>query len=283
MRQDRAMINIVSRSGESALHLARHSVSTVQSLVACAQCDLDIADAQGRTPLHCSAADPGLVRILVTAGASVSVQDQLGNTPAHLLMLETTDHVTESLYTNTAVQEMISREMLETIKTLSITSSEQIQICILLYLVNHGAKLDQCNYYGQTVLDLVENDEVRKFVQETVMRGVTDDQAQLREAGTTQSTEHEYAEILENSTEEAREATEETVVHRDEARGGDDDETWRAKYEALEEQSMCAVCLERIRNVAFNPCGHSACSVCTPTLHQCPMCRKNIESTLNLY
>ena len=97
MRQDRAMINIVSRSGESALHLARQSVSTVQSLVACAQCDLDIVDAQGRTPLHCSATDPGLVRTLVTAGASLSVQDQLGNTPAHLLMLETSDHVTESL------------------------------------------------------------------------------------------------------------------------------------------------------------------------------------------
>ena len=97
LKQDRQMVNIVSRQGQSALHLGMQFPAVIQTLVCrhhhhnhchhqghyqlhCPACDINIADPQGRTLLHAAAArlDTGLVRSLVEAGAGVTCQDMLG-------------------------------------------------------------------------------------------------------------------------------------------------------------------------------------------------------------
>ena len=97
LKQDRQMVNIVSRQGQSALHLGMQFPAVIQTLVCrhhhhnhchhhghyqlrCPVCDINIADPQGRTLLHAAAArlDTGLVRSLVEAGAGVTCQDMLG-------------------------------------------------------------------------------------------------------------------------------------------------------------------------------------------------------------
>ena len=55
------------------------------------------------------------------------------------------------------------------------------------------------------------------------------------------------------------------------------------RYEDLEEQHFCKICLERPYNTAFSPCGHQACDKCAETLDICHYCRQHIEKKLNLY
>ena len=56
----------------------------------------------------------------------------------------------------------------------------------------------------------------------------------------------------------------------------------RYKMERLEESHICSICLENAWNVAFL-CGHSACSKCAESLTLCHMCRKPIQSKINLF
>ena len=46
----------------------------------------------------------------------------------------------------------------------------------------------------------------------------------------------------------------------------------------------CVVCLERAREVAFDPCGHFVCcSECGLRVSTCPLCRGAIERNLRIY
>jgi len=56
----------------------------------------------------------------------------------------------------------------------------------------------------------------------------------------------------------------------------------RYRMEQLEESLVCSICLENAWNVAFL-CGHSACSKCAESLTLCHMCRKPIQSKINLF
>ena len=47
--------------------------------------------------------------------------------------------------------------------TLSTTQVEQVQTVLLLFLLQRGAR-DSANYYGQTVLDLIESEDMRRMV-----------------------------------------------------------------------------------------------------------------------
>ena len=232
LRQDRQIINIVSRDGQSALHLASQFPATVQTLARCAQCDINIADTQGRTVLHVASTrlDTGLVRLLVEAGASLGCQDMLGNTPAHLVVSEGTSITAgDSLYTNT-MEGMVDRSVLDMILAMDISQVEQIQTCLLVYLFRHGAT-DCPNYYGHTVLDLIENADMRKFVQEIIHRGASNE---------IHKPEHEYAEIVD----QAEDALEVNDNHDEGAVGGD----------TPNPEGECIVCSEVLPLVTFLPC-----------------------------
>ena len=97
LRQDGSVVNIVTRGGQAALHLAMQWPGVVASIIRCGsymshiitlvhcvrcrQCDLNIQDGQGRAPLHYAAArlDTSTVTSLVEAGAGVNTQDIIGN------------------------------------------------------------------------------------------------------------------------------------------------------------------------------------------------------------
>ena len=173
--------------------------------------------------------DTGLVRMLVEAGASLGCQDMLGNTPAHLLVSEGTSITAgDSLYTN-SMEGMVDRVILDMILGMNISQVEQIQTCLLVYFFRHGAK-DCANFYGHTVIDLIENADIRKFVQEISHRGVFTEP---------QNPEHEYAEIVD----EAEEALEINDKQEEGAAGPNP-------------EGECIVCSEVLPLVTFLPCGH---------------------------
>eukprot|EP01106_Pelomyxa_sp_JSP_P016494 TRINITY_DN6177_c0_g1_i1.p1 TRINITY_DN6177_c0_g1~~TRINITY_DN6177_c0_g1_i1.p1 ORF type:complete len:411 (+),score=77.75 TRINITY_DN6177_c0_g1_i1:610-1842(+) len=49
------------------------------------------------------------------------------------------------------------------------------------------------------------------------------------------------------------------------------------------EQSLCIVCMEAIKCVAFSPCGHVACCTkCAQSMRNCPVCRAAVVTVLKL-
>ncbi|KAK7582361.1 hypothetical protein V9T40_013806 [Parthenolecanium corni] len=49
-------------------------------------------------------------------------------------------------------------------------------------------------------------------------------------------------------------------------------------------QNECVICLEKQSNIVFLPCGHlCTCSNCSLCVNQCPLCRCDIESKMQVY
>ena len=229
LREDRHMVNIVSREGEAALHLGSLYPPVVRALVKVPQCDLNIADSQGRTVLHWAAArlDPALLRLLVTAGASLASQDMLGNTPAHLLWGQGGDHRdnTASLYSNT-MEDLLEPGLMNAVLNITNSQLEQTQLVLLLFLFKQGAT-NVSNYRNDTVTDLMENHELRRFVEETLRQN-------SEERNEETASDHEYAEIAEDIL-----TKEEEVVPVEPS-----------------QPAECKVCNEILSLVTFLPCKH---------------------------
>ncbi|XP_055349555.1 E3 ubiquitin-protein ligase MIB1-like isoform X2 [Paramacrobiotus metropolitanus] len=50
----------------------------------------------------------------------------------------------------------------------------------------------------------------------------------------------------------------------------------------IKEQTMCPVCMDRIKNMIFL-CGHGTCQLCGDRVTECPICRKLVEKRILLY
>jgi E3 ubiquitin-protein ligase mind-bomb len=55
----------------------------------------------------------------------------------------------------------------------------------------------------------------------------------------------------------------------------------------MKDQTMCPICLDRLRNLVFM-CGHAVCQSCGDRVNQganpeCPICRKKIDKSILLY
>eukprot|EP00092_Neocalanus_flemingeri_P028989 GFUD01031472.1.p1 GENE.GFUD01031472.1~~GFUD01031472.1.p1 ORF type:complete len:938 (+),score=300.01 GFUD01031472.1:38-2851(+) len=316
LKRDRTIINIVSRDGQPALHLASHSPAALLALTSCPQCDVNIADSKGRTALHEAASklDVTMVQQLVEVGANVTSQDMLGNTPAHLALIEGKEL---GHYSN-QMDGLLDKHVMDMLPTLGLSQLEKVQVGIVLYLFKQGAG-DVANYHNQTVTELLENPEAKKFVQEISLRSLDCQSeheyaeiAEVPEAGATAAAEvagppeclvcseivplvtflpctHQVAcmdcslrvkKCLKCGTlvqEKKFDATgEEANKERERLK------SLEMKVQDLEDQFLCSICMERRRNVAFL-CGHGACEICTEGLDTCHMCRTVIERKIPLY
>ncbi|KAK0179704.1 hypothetical protein PV327_005432 [Microctonus hyperodae] len=50
----------------------------------------------------------------------------------------------------------------------------------------------------------------------------------------------------------------------------------------IKEQTMCPVCLDRLKNMIFL-CGHGTCQMCGDRMSECPICRKAVDKRILLY
>ncbi|XP_076048174.1 E3 ubiquitin-protein ligase MIB1-like isoform X2 [Oratosquilla oratoria] len=50
----------------------------------------------------------------------------------------------------------------------------------------------------------------------------------------------------------------------------------------IKEQTMCPVCLDRLKNMIFL-CGHGTCQMCGDRMHECPICRKPVEKRIIVF
>jgi E3 ubiquitin-protein ligase mind-bomb len=61
-----------------------------------------------------------------------------------------------------------------------------------------------------------------------------------------------------------------------------DFEKLRQQLQDIKEQTMCPVCMDRLKNMIFL-CGHGACQMCGDQMSECPICRKTVEKRILLY
>lgn len=202
---------------------------------------------------------------------------------------------------------------MDRLRFFNLDPGQILQVGVLLLLLRQGDR-DVRNRSGETPADLIENPELRRFIEQSMVRP--------EPAGS----EHDYAEIVDEiardvgarSAEECRVCSEQSslitfhpcqhrVVCQDcatrmkkclicqvpvtkktlEPVSNDPQDVGRLrsleqKVLDLEEQFLCGICMERKRNVAFL-CGHGACTLCTQGLSTCHMCRTKIEKKIPLY
>jgi hypothetical protein len=54
--------------------------------------------------------------------------------------------------------------------------------------------------------------------------------------------------------------------------------------EEMKDQRVCKVCMDNNVNIVFLPCAHLVCCAnCAPALRNCPICRKLIKGTVNIF
>ena len=61
-----------------------------------------------------------------------------------------------------------------------------------------------------------------------------------------------------------------------------DVEKLQQQLEDIKEQTVCPVCMDRVKNMIFL-CGHGSCQMCGDRMNECPICRKPVERRILLY
>lgn len=64
--------------------------------------------------------------------------------------------------------------------------------------------------------------------------------------------------------------------------GTNDIQKLQQQLQDIKEQTMCPVCLDRLKNMIFL-CGHGLCQMCGDQMAECPICRKAVEKRILLY
>ena len=130
------MANMVTRDGEAAMHLAA-TLPCLQALLEWPQCNLEIVDGKGWTPLQGVAArlQGSQVVALVGAGASCGVQDLQGNTPAHLALMATSGlSGGEGEYSN-CLEELVEPSVVDSLARLGLPASNTYQLAVAIFLL----------------------------------------------------------------------------------------------------------------------------------------------------
>jgi len=265
LRRDPGVANMVTRDGEAALHLAA-TLPCLQALLEWPQCNLEIADGRGWTPLQSVAArlQGSRVVALVGAGASVGVQDLQGNTPAHLALMATAGlSGGEGEYSN-SLEELVEPSMADSLTRLGLPASSTYQLAVATFLLKRG--VDRRNNQGVSVFDLVRHPEAKTLLKQVASS-----------APESPGLEHDYEvvdvdeppELPDPSGQNLAQGLDELSIDRPEV--GEE-----AKERDVDE---CLVCSERLPLVTFLPCGDKiVCTDCSLKVKKCLKCKEQVES-----
>jgi len=271
LRRDPGVANMVTRDGEAALHLAT-TLPCLQALLERPQCNLEIADARGWTPLQAAAArlqGPRVVA-LVGAGASARVQDLQGNTPAHLALMATPGIVQgEGEYSN-SLEELVEPGLAETLARLGLPSSSVYQLAVAMYLLKISG--DCKNNQGVSVFDLVRHPGSKALLEHVAAS-----------APESSGLEHDY-EVLD--LDEPPELPDPHLVQGfgnlaigENTQLGEQVRGEGAEGGIEEEVAECMVCSETLPLVTFLPCGCKiVCMDCSLKVKKCLKCKEPVVS-----
>jgi len=235
--------------GYTALHLAalNNHVEVGELLIHQGKANLDLQNVNLQTALHLAVErqHTQIVRLLVREGANLNIPDKDGDTPLH-----------EALRHHTLYQLRQLQDMQDVGKLLMGLGTEGAEkkssASIACFLVSNGADLHIKNKKGQTPLDLCPDPRLTSALSKcNVETSKTPPQPQ----GCPQKD-------VVNTT---------------------DIQKLQQQLQDLKEQTMCPVCLDRLKNMIFSSCGHGTCQLCGDSLTECPICRKPVKQRIIIY
>lgn len=128
---------------------------------------------------------------------------------------------------------------------------------IAVFLAQNGADLSIQNKKEQTPLDLCPDPRLTKALTKCHQER-TPSRAQVKSGP-----------LLNNGA-------------RDETATTGDVLKLQQQLQDIKEQTMCPVCLDRLKNMIFL-CGHGTCQMCGDRMVECPICRNPIRQRILLY
>lgn len=291
------LANVKKDDGFGALHLAslngHREVAEILITKSRGRININLQNNRLQVPLHVAVSQGqwSLVELLITHKADITAIDDDGDNVLHIAISKSckkpsTIPTSESSHDAPKISQ-IWQELAATNKP-----KELALACYLVNCSNFGMLfLKTQNMKGKTPIDLAPSSQ-KEIFSEILFSYVRPElkQSPLRLQLSDSSVEQKNFTIETISNNEIEKSTSTSKNSEDELNTKAEEKNKdleRLKYletrvADLEEASMCSICMERRRSVAFL-CGHGACENCAAPLKTCHMCRKSITKKINLY
>ncbi|EGW07575.1 E3 ubiquitin-protein ligase MIB1 [Cricetulus griseus] len=268
--------------GYTALHLAalNNHVEVAELLVHQGNANLDIQNVNQQTALHLAVErqHTQIVRLLVRAGAKLDIQDKDGDTPLHEALRHHTLSQLRQLQDMQDVGKVDaawepSKNTL--IMGLGTQGAEKKSAAsIACFLAANGADLSIRNKKGQSPLDLCPDPSLCKALAKCHKEKV-----RLKNVWCALTRKQLF---FSNLVDTSSGSIPVLQKDKDNTNVNADVQKLQQQLQDIKEQTMCPVCLDRLKNMIFL-CGHGTCQLCGDRMSECPICRKAIERRILLY
>ncbi|XP_018426723.1 PREDICTED: E3 ubiquitin-protein ligase MIB2 isoform X3 [Nanorana parkeri] len=251
LERARQLVDSKKEDGFTALHLAtlNNHQEVVEILVKEGRCDVNLRNNRNQTPVHLAVTHGhiNLVQLLVTEGGDVNAEDEDGDTPMHIVLVQ--QHLTP------LEPEGAGSAMLSKLQATGLLGSTELNVgtTIACFLALSGADINYANHRGKSPFDLITDGRIAHLVKNFAQR-FREQQAEsdsstvsctLRRVHTTPNTMTNLS--LPTSTSSAE----------------------------------CLVCSELAVLVSFFPCHHSiVCEECSRRMKKCIKCQVSITKKL---
>ncbi|XP_073459017.1 E3 ubiquitin-protein ligase MIB2 isoform X3 [Aquarana catesbeiana] len=251
LERARQLVDSKKEDGFTALHLAtlNNHQEVVEILVKEGRCDVNLRNNRNQTPLHLAVTHGhiNLVQLLATEGGDVNAEDEDGDTPMHIVLVQ--QHLTS------LEPEGVGSTMLNKLQATGLLGNIELNVgtAIACFLALSGADITYANHRGKSPLDLITDGRIAHLVKNFAQR-FREQQAEsdsstisctLRRVHTTPNTMTNLS--LPTSTSPAE----------------------------------CLVCSELAVLISFFPCHHSiVCEECSRRMKKCIKCQVTITKKL---
>ncbi|XP_040181757.1 E3 ubiquitin-protein ligase MIB2 isoform X3 [Rana temporaria] len=251
LERARQLVDSKKEDGFTALHLAtlNNHQEVVEILVKEGRCDVNLRNNRNQTPLHLAVTHGyiNLVQLLVTEGGDVNAEDEDGETPMHIVLVQ--QHLTS------LEPEGVGSAMLNKLQATGLLGSTELNVgtAISCFLALSGADITYANHRGKSPLDLITDGRMAHIVKNFAQR--------FRE----QQAESDSATI--SCTLRRVHTTPNTMTN--------------LSLPTSTSPAECLVCSELAVLISFFPCHHSiVCEECSRRMKKCIKCQVTITKKL---
>ncbi|XP_063799074.1 E3 ubiquitin-protein ligase MIB2 isoform X2 [Pseudophryne corroboree] len=251
LERARQLVDSKKEDGFTALHLAtlNNHQEVVDILIREGRCDVNLRNNRNQVPLHLAVTHGhiNLVQILVTEGADVNAEDEDGDTPMHIVLVQ--QHLT------CLEPEGNGSAILSKLQATGLLGNMELNVgmAIACFLALSGADINYANHRGKSPLDLITDGRLahlvknfsQKFREQQAETDPSTISCTLRRVHTTPNT------MTNLSMPSATSPTE------------------------------CLVCSELAVLINFFPCQHSiVCEECSRRMKKCIKCQVSITKKI---
>ncbi|XP_068096674.1 E3 ubiquitin-protein ligase MIB2 isoform X3 [Hyperolius riggenbachi] len=247
----RQLVDSKKEDGFTALHLAtlNNHQEVVDILIKEGRCDVNLRNNRNQTPIHLAVTHGhiNLVHLLVTEGADVNAEDEDGDTPMHIVLVQ--QHLTA------LEPDGIGSAMLNKLQSTGLLGNTELNFgtAIACYLALSGADINYANHRGKSPLDLITDGRIAHLVKNFSQR--------FRE----QQADSDSPTI--SCTLRRVHTTPNTMTN--------------LSLPTAASPAECMVCSELAVLVSFFPCHHSiVCEECSRRMKKCIKCQVSIAKKL---